>query len=162
MRHASAGPLRIVYTGRFYDGVRTPESCSCEAVAEAASRIVARPGASTSSSSAPAWIDTTRTRVRSGSPASFDSGPRESGSGARLAPRGGRACSLIDAPSSKGRSLFLPSKLIDYLPLGQADPGDHASRRTVADIIRELGLSAVDPPIAPASVAALRSTARCA
>jgi glycosyltransferase involved in cell wall biosynthesis len=50
---------------------------------------------------------------------------------------------IIDAPSSN--SLFLPSKLIDYLPLGKPILGITPSRGAAADVIHALGYTTVDP-----------------
>jgi hypothetical protein len=55
---------------------------------------------------------------------------------------------VIDAPS-RGPSLFLPSKLVDYLPFRKPilglTPGEGAS----ADVLRQLGCPVADPDDPP-------------
>jgi len=61
---------------------------------------------------------------------------------------------LVDAPSQE-ESLFLPSKLIDYLPLKKPILGITPSKGASADLLRQLQCPIVDPDDPFAIVAAL-------
>jgi len=151
----SSAPLRIVYTGRFYDGIRTPHSF-LRSIAEAdrssslAGRLV---------------VEFVGARMEQ-----YEGLARELGLHAivqfagRMSPaqardRASRADVLlvIDAPSGDGPSLFLPSKLIDYLPLTKPILAITPHQGPVADIIDQLGYVAVDPADRAGLVAALMS-----
>ena len=67
---------------------------------------------------------------------------------------------VIDAPADD--SLFLPSKLIDYLPLGKPILGLTPLRGASADLIRRLGYPVVAPDDEAAIAAADRGAARSA
>ncbi|MFP5379541.1 MAG: hypothetical protein ACLGHP_07300, partial [Vicinamibacteria bacterium] len=62
---------------------------------------------------------------------------------------------VIDAPSD-GPSLFLPSKLVDYLPLGRPILAITPAEGPTADLVRALGYPVADPGDAGAIAAALR------
>jgi glycosyltransferase involved in cell wall biosynthesis len=59
---------------------------------------------------------------------------------------------VIDAPS-RGPNLFLPSKLIDYLPLGLPILGLTPDQGATADLLHRLGY----PPVSPTDPAAIAS-----
>ena len=151
----SPAPLRIVYTGRFYDGIRTPESF-LRALAEA-----------DRSSSLAGRVDVEFVGARMDR---YEALARELGLAGivrftgRMSPDRARDCAaradvllVIDAPSIDGPSLFLPSKMIDYLPLGKPILAITPREGPVSDIIRELGYVAVDPADRGELVVALRS-----
>lgn len=136
------GPLRIVYTGRFYDGVRTPRTVI--AAVDALHR--ARPltgkleiefvGSGMEAYAGVADRLGLRDIIR------FTG--RRSPDEARAAAALGDVLLLIDAPS-KGPSLFLPSKLIDYLPLRRPIFGITPAEGPSADLLRQLGYPVVEP-----------------
>ena len=138
----TAGPLRLVYTGRFYDGVRTPET-----MLDALAALHRR-----------APIDT-RLHVEfvGGAMEAYQRGAAELGLSAvvsftgRMSPQraheaasGADVLVLIDAPSD-GPNLFLPSKLVDYLPLRKPILGLTPAAGASADLLRKLGYPIVDP-----------------
>ena len=152
---SSSAPLRIVYTGRFYDGIRTPE-VFLRAIADAdrsstlAGRLI---------------VEFVGSRMEQ-----YERLARELGlsdivqfagrmSPAQARERASRADVLlvIDAPSGDGPSLFLPSKLIDYLPLGKPILAITPPQGPVADLIGKLGYVAVDPSDRARLVAALEA-----
>ena len=133
--------MRLVHAGRFYDGVRTPEPM-LRALATLAKRrpldrelhvILVGP-------SVPAHrrlaIDLALTGIVefTGRVPFADSAVRSSAADVLL---------VIDAPADD--SLFLPSKLIDYLPLGKPILGLTPPRGASADLIRRLGYPVVAP-----------------
>jgi glycosyltransferase involved in cell wall biosynthesis len=66
---------------------------------------------------------------------------------------------VIDAPSGAEPSMFLPSKLIDYLPLRRPILAITPRRGPVADVISELGYVAVEPDDRDGLVTALTALA---
>ena len=124
----SAGPLRLVYTGRFYDGVRAP-IVFLEAIAELhrASALNGRIAIEFVGSRMEAYAQQAGAL---GLESIVQFRPRVSPDQARTVAASADVLLIIDAPSD-GPSLFLPSKLIDYLPLEQADPRHHAVEWTV-------------------------------
>jgi glycosyltransferase involved in cell wall biosynthesis len=149
----SDGPLRLVYTGRFYDGVRDP-GVFLEAVAEvhrasaldgriAIEFIGSRMDAHAQQASALGLDRVVQFRSR------------VSPDQARQLAASSDVLLVIDAPS-EGPSLFLPSKLIDYLPLEKPILGITPLRGPSGDLIRELGYPVVDPLDRAGIVQALR------
>ena len=136
------GPLRVVYTGRFYPGVRTPETL-LDAVSRLAAARDLRGRLLVEFFGAPFEAYADRARAL-GIEAVVAFHGRVAPPVALAAARRADALLVIDAPS-RGPNLFLPSKLVDYLPLGKpilgVTPPDGAS----ADVIRELGYPVVDP-----------------
>lgn len=146
------GPLRLAYTGRFYHGVRTPEPL-LGALAEldrtrplTGRLLVTFVGAD---------MDRYARRARA---LGLDGIVRFTG---RLAPPDARreaaaahVLLVIDAPSD-GPSLFLPSKLVDYLPLRRPILGITPAVGPSAELIGALGYPAADPRDAPGIVRAL-------
>lgn len=140
---SGTGPLRIVYTGRFYDGIRTPESF-LEALALVDKRVPLRgrlevqfigSGMSAYAARASA-LRLGHSVVFTGRVAPQHAQDRASGADVLL---------IIDAPSDHGPSLFLPSKLVDYLPLRKPILGITPLAGPAADLLRELGYPVVDP-----------------
>ena len=151
----SSGPLRIVYTGRFYDGIRTPDSF-LRSIAEAdrssslAGRLVLE------------FVGSRMERYEGlvrelGLSAIVQFAGRVSPNQARDRASQADVLLVIDTASGDGPSLFLPSKLIDYLPLGKPILAITPQLGPVADIIDELGYVAVDPGDRAGLVAALMS-----
>ena len=67
---------------------------------------------------------------------------------------------VIDAPSS-GPSPFLPSKIVDYLPLRKPIFGVTPEPGATAALLRRLGCAVAPPEDVPAIAAALRDLVRC-
>lgn len=134
--------LRIVYTGRFYPGVRTPDTF-LEALA-ALDRVRSLKGRVSVDFVGGDMSDC----ARLASQLQLDHVVRFSG---RVGPiearkRAGAADLLliIDAPSD-GPSLFLPSKLIDYLPLRKPIMGLTPVEGPSAELLRALGYPVIEP-----------------
>ena len=150
----SARPLRLVYTGRFYDGIRTPET-----LLEALARL---------DRESPLAGRLDMTFIGSGMAAYAQ---RAANLGlseivrfpGRLSPQQARdqadfadVLVAIDAPSD-GPSLFLPSKLIDYLPARKPILGITPSEGPSADLLRQLSYPIVDPRDVTGLLAAVSS-----
>ncbi len=136
------GPLRIVYTGRFYPGIRTPER-----VLQALHRLQTQ-----GSLSGRATLDVygfpfepyARLARELGLSGAVTFHGRVSPVAAVAAAKDADLLLVIDAPS-QGPSLFLPSKLIDYLPLRTPILGVVPTEGASADLLRALNYPAVDP-----------------
>ena len=146
-----AGPLRIVYTGRFYDGVRTPEAllvalASMQQRAPLAGKISVEfvGGAMEPYARRSAQLGLDGVVAFSG---------RRSPDAALAAASTADVLLVIDAPS-RGPNLFLPSKLIDYLPLGKPILALTPSEGAAADLVHRLGYPTVDPSD-PAAIATM-------
>ena len=147
------GPLRLVYTGRFYEGVRVP-NVFLDAIAELhrASALNGR-----------IEIEFVGSRMETYAQQSSALGldgivhfrSRVSPDHARTLAASADVLLVIDAPSD-GPSLFLPSKLIDYLPLEKPIFGITPLNGPSGDLIRELGYPVVDPRDRAGAVVALR------
>lgn len=140
---ATARALRIVYTGRFYPGIRTPETF-LDALAAVNKRVPLRGRLDVQFIGAGMSAYAQRASA-------LGLGHSVSFSG-RVAPQHAtdRAAAadvllIIDAPSDNGPSLFLPSKLVDYLPLRKPILGITPLEGPTADLLRELGYPIVDP-----------------
>lgn len=140
---ATGGPLRIVYTGRFYDGIRTPETF-IEAMAVVNERIALRGRLEVHFIGAAMSAYARRAAARGLEHSAFFPG-RVSPQHAHERAAGADVLLIIDAPSDDGPSLFLPSKLIDYLPLRKPIIGLTPQKGPSADLLRELGYPVVDP-----------------
>jgi len=133
--------LTLVYTGRFYDRVRTPEPMLRALAVQAGRRPLAR-------ELHVVFVGTpvpAHQRLAAG--LRLDDVVEFTG---RLpfADSAGRAAAadvllVVDRPSDD--SLFLPSKLVDYLPLGKPILGLTPVRGASADVIRALGYPVVPP-----------------
>jgi glycosyltransferase involved in cell wall biosynthesis len=136
----AGGPLRLVYTGRFYEGIRTPEPL-LRAIAALASR---RPLANDLRVVFAGTLVPSYRRLAS----TLDldaivtfTGRVPFAESARLA-ADADVLLVIDAPADD--NLFLPSKLVDYLALAKPILGLTPSRGATADVLR-----AIDQPIVP-------------
>lgn len=140
---AAGRPLRIVYTGRFYPGVRTPETF-LDALALVNTRVPLRGRLEVQFiGSGMSEYAKRASALRLGHAVSFLD---------RVAPQHATDLAasadvllIIDAASDDGPSLFLPSKLVDYLPLRRPILGITPIAGPTADLLRELGYPIVDP-----------------
>lgn len=136
------GPMRIVYTGRFYSGIRTPV-----ALLQALARIHARSpldGVVALTFVGP-FVEEFRSEAESlgvSSLVRFE--PRVAADKAAQYAADADALLVIDAPS-QGPSVFLPSKLIDYLPLRKPILGLTPPVGASADLLRRLGCPVAAP-----------------
>lgn len=145
--------LELVYTGRFYDGIRTPESL-LRALATLAGRrpleselhltLVGTPLGSQQRLARDLQLD----RV-----VEF-TGRLSFAESARIA-AGADVLLLIDAPSDD--SLFLPSKLVDYLPMCKPILALTPVNGASADLMRSLGYPIVPPDDEAAIVEAIEA-----
>ncbi len=143
--------LRIVYTGRFYDGLRTPETI-LKALAELnRSRPLQGRVCVEFIGSAMSQYQRLASRLQIGHLVSFIGrlGPEQAQAHASTAD----VLLTIDAPSD-GASLFLPSKLVDYLPLRKPILGLTPLQGASADLLRDLNC----PVVAPDDVKGVVST----
>ena len=145
-------PLRVVYTGRFYPRLRTPEAL-LHAVAQLNSESPL-PG-KLELEFIGADMDTyARLASRLGLDRLVTFSPRVPPPAARAKAATADLLLVIDAAGPT--SLFLPSKLIDYLPLRRPILGLTPPVGPSADLIRELGYRVVAPDDAAAIAAVLR------
>jgi glycosyltransferase involved in cell wall biosynthesis len=147
----SGGPLRVVYTGRFYARWRTPEHLL---------RAIAGAKTSHRDSLEVVFAGTTDVNaVQLASRLGLDDTVTFSG---RLAWAESMSLAMtadvlvvIDAPGDM--NLFLPSKLIEYLPLGIPLLGLTPRVGASADVLRALGYPVVAPTDTDAIARELRS-----
>lgn len=139
----SGGPLHVVYTGRFYDRARTPGAV-LTALADVNRRLTLAGMLDVEFVGAGMQAYESQARALG-----LDTCVRFSG---RLTPRQARERAAqadvllaIDAPAGEGPSLFLPSKLIDYLPLGKPILAVTPLTGPTADLVRQLGYLPVAP-----------------
>ncbi len=146
---ATGGPLRIVYTGRFYEGWRTPEHL-LKAIASltAGDRrslelvVVGTIDAESARLAASLGLqDVVSFRGRLSWAESMD------------VARSADVLLVVDAPSDV--NLFLPSKLVEYLPLGKPILGLTPANGASADVLRDLDYPIVPPDATPAIELAL-------
>jgi hypothetical protein len=137
-----AGPMRLAYTGRFYHGIRTPTALFDALALVRQRRQLA--GALEIEFVGADMEPYDRDARRRGLDAIVRFAGRLNPDDAR--DRAGRAHVLltIDA-ASDGPSLFLPSKLIDYLPLGRPILGITPREGAAADLLRRLDYPVADP-----------------
>jgi glycosyltransferase involved in cell wall biosynthesis len=146
--------LRLAYTGRFYAGIRTPDSL-LRALAELARR---RPLDRDLQVTFVGAVDDASRRLAArlglndvveftGRLPFAESARRAAAADVLL---------VIDAPS-EDESLFLPSKLVDYLPMGKPILGITPLRGPSADLIRSLGYPVVAPGDEPSIAATVES-----
>jgi glycosyltransferase involved in cell wall biosynthesis len=135
------GPLRIVHTGRFYEGRRTPKS-----LLQALGRLAnARPLARELKvvfvgTVVPAYVDLAHA-LALGDVVEFVERVPHDRSTALAA--GADVLLVIDAPSDN--NLFLPSKLIEYLPLQKPILGLTPPHGATADVLAELSYPMAAP-----------------
>lgn len=151
----SPRPLRIVYTGRFYDGIRTPDSfLGAIASAHRASSLSGRLDVE--------FVGGRMERYEAlahqlGIAALVRFAGRMSPDRARDRASQADVLLVIDAPSSDGPGLFLPSKLIDYLPLGKPILAMTPRQGPVADVVDALGYVTIEPDDREGMIAALNA-----
>ncbi len=150
----TAGPLRIVYTGRFYDRVRTPDAFLRAVAVLAAQRslegrlLVEFVGGEMKP------YESLATRLHVGSFVRFTG--RKSPPEALAAATAADVLLVIDAPS-EGANLYLPSKLVDYLPLARPILALTPHQGASAELVRQLGYPTIDPTGERAIASALSS-----
>jgi glycosyltransferase involved in cell wall biosynthesis len=137
---ADAGPLRVAYTGRFYAGRRTPEAL-LRAIASLRAKRRQLPLRITFAGTPD------RPSLALASALGVDDlvefRGRLSWADSMSVAMGADLLLVIDAPSNT--NLFLPSKLIDYLPLRKPILGLTAAAGATADVLRALGYPIVAP-----------------
>jgi glycosyltransferase involved in cell wall biosynthesis len=143
--------LTIVHTGRFYDGVRTPESL-LRAVAVLSKRQPLARALRIVFVGTPIPSDRRLATSLGLDPIVEFTGRLPSAESARWA-AAADVLLLIDAPADE--NLFLPSKLIDYLPAGKPILALTPPRGASADLIRALGYPVIAPDDEGGIVAAL-------
>jgi glycosyltransferase involved in cell wall biosynthesis len=147
------GRVHLVYTGRFYDGIRTPESL-LRALATLARRRPLESELSLTLVGTPVGAhQRLASSLRLEHVVEF-TGRLSFAESARIA-AGADVLLLIDAPSDD--SLFLPSKLVDYLPLCKPILGLTPVHGASADLLRSLEYPIVSPDDEPSIVAAIES-----
>jgi glycosyltransferase involved in cell wall biosynthesis len=152
-----AGPLRFVYTGRFYAGVRTPLSLlralallnAAQPLAGTLELTFVGPHVDAFARDAAALDVGSLVRFRGRVP------PAEAAAAAADAD----VLLVIDAPSA-GPSVFLPSKLIDYLPFRKPMLGVTPEPGATAALLRRLGCPVAPPDDIAAIAAALADLVR--
>lgn len=148
------GRLRLVHTGRFYAGMRTPDSLLRALAALARRRPLDRELHVTFVG--PVDHQPRQLACRLGLDGLVEfTGRVAFADSARLA-HGADVLVVIDAPSAT-ESLFLPSKLVDYLPMGKPILGITPLRGPSADLIRALGYPVAAPDDEPSIEAAIES-----
>lgn len=134
--------LRIVYTGRFYEGLRTPRPLF-EAIARL--RASGRLGDEIELLLVGPHLSPYQGSVRRlGLQSVVSFAGRTSFSEAQRVAAGADVLLVVDAPSETS-SPFLPSKLIDYLPLRKPILGLTPPAGASADLLRRLGCPVVGP-----------------
>ena len=143
------GPLRLVYTGRFYEGIRTPEPL-LRAIATLAARgpIAGRLQVIFAGTLVPSY-QRLAAKLGLDGIATF-TGRVPFAESARLA-ASADVLLVIDAPADE--NLFLPSKLADYIALAKPILGLTPARGATADVLRALG-QPIAPPDDEAAIAA--------
>ena len=139
----AGGPLHVVYTGRFYDRLRTPEAV-LTALADINRRraLAGVLDVEFVGAGMEAYVSQARAlRLEACVRFSGRLNPAQARARAAMAD----ALLTIDAPADDGPSLFLPSKLIDYLPLGKPILAVTPLEGPSADLVRRLGYVPVAP-----------------
>jgi glycosyltransferase involved in cell wall biosynthesis len=148
---APGGPLHLVYTGRFYEGIRTPEPLLRALAALAAQRPLTHELRVTFvGTPVPAYV---RLAADLGLDGIVEfSGRVPFAESARIA-AAADVLLVIDAPADD--NLFLPSKLIDYLPLGKPILGLTPASGATADVLGALDQPRANPGDEAAIAAAI-------
>jgi len=149
----AAGPLRIVYTGRFYDHFRTPDAFLQAVVA--LQRRAPLDGRLHVEFVGGAMGRYKCRAAKLGVDGIVSFSGRQSPDRVLETASTADVLLVIDAPSN-GPNLFLPSKLVDYLPMQKPILGLTPARGASADLLRRLGYPIVDPSDANAIEAALQ------
>ena len=147
--------LRLIYTGRFYHGIRTPETF-LEAMAALNARLplAGRLEVQFIGADMRRYADQAAS-LRLGGSTAFPG--RVTPGHAQERAAAADVLLIIDAPSDDGPSLFLPSKLVDYLPLRKPIFGVAPLAGPTADLLGELGYPVVDPRDVAGIAALLRN-----
>jgi hypothetical protein len=148
------GPMRLVYTGRFYDGLRTPVS-----LLQALARIHAKDplaGVLDVSFVGPHVTGFAGEAARLGLDSFVHFRGRVQPSEATATAGAADALLVIDAPTD-GPSPFLPSKLVDYLPLRKPILGITPPAGAAAELLGRLGC----PTAPPDDVDAIENAVTC-
>jgi hypothetical protein len=145
-------PLRLVHTGRFYRGIRTPLPL-LRAIADLHRRGVLG-GALEVLFVGPHVVEYQREAAALGLSAFVRFRERVSTAEAAGIAAGADALLVIDAPGD-GPSVFLPSKLIDYLPLRKPILGLTPAAGASARLLRRLGCPVAAPDDVQGIAAAL-------
>ena len=148
------GPMRLVYTGRFYDGLRTPTAL-LQAIA-GAHAVEPLNGALDVTFIGPHVISFAGEATRLGLDAFVHFRDRVTAADALAIASDADALLVIDAPT-EGPSPFLPSKLVDYLPLRKPILGITPAAGAAADLLGRLGC----PTAAPDNVEAIQAAVTC-
>ncbi len=138
---ADAGPLHLVHTGRFYEGIRTPEPLIRALATLARRRALASELRVTFAGTPVPAYQRLADRLGLSSVIMFR-GRVPFLESARLA-ASADVVMVIDAPADN--NLFLPSKLIDYLPLNKPILGLTPHAGATADVLRALDQPVVEP-----------------
>jgi glycosyltransferase involved in cell wall biosynthesis len=147
---ADARPLRIVCTGRFYAGVRTPLGLFAALARLDAERPLA--GRLEVRLMGPHVLEFSADARRLNLADIVRLEPRQPAEAAMSAAAEADVLLSIDAPSD-GASVFLPSKLVDYLMFRKPILGLTPLEGASADLLRGAGCP-VAPPDDPAAIAA--------
>ena len=147
---ARDGRLTIVYTGRFYDGLRTPEPLLHALAAVRARRRLDALRLVIVGTDVPAYRSLA-TALGLADVVEFTGRLPFADSAAWVA--AADVLLLIDAPADE--NLFLPSKLVDYLPAGKPILALTPPRGASADLVRQLGYPVVPPDDVPAIAGAI-------
>jgi Glycosyl transferase 4-like domain len=149
-----AGPMRLVYTGRFYDGLRTPTSL----LQAMASAHAAEPlnGALDVLFVGPHVVSFASEATQLGLDAFVHFRDRVTAADALAIASDADALLVIDAPT-EGPSPFLPSKLVDYLPLRKPILGITPATGAAAELLKRLGC----PTAPPDNVEAIQTAVTC-
>jgi hypothetical protein len=147
-----SGPVRVVYTGRFYDGVRTPLPL-LRALAQL-NRRQPLAGVLDISFVGPHVTGFSRDAALLGLEEFVHFRERVSNEEATAIAADADALLVIDAPTV-GPSPFLPSKLVDYLPLRKPMLGITPTQGATAALLARLGCATAPPDNEDAIAAAL-------
>ena len=150
-------PPKLVYTGRFYRGVRTPLALF-EALATL-NRQSPLAGQLELSLTGPDVGDYAAEAVRLGLGRVVKLHGKVSPSMAADAAAAADALLVIDAPSD-GASVFLPSKLVDYLAFRKPILGLTPARGATASLLNRLHFPVVQPDDVPAIASAVQALLR--
>ena len=152
VRLPGTGPLRVVYTGRFYEGVRTPDTLlDALVLMQQKAPLAGRIAVEFVGGSMERYE---RRAAQLGLAGVVSFSGRRPPDAAQSAASSADLLLVIDAPSD-GPNLFLPSKLIDYLPLGIPILGLTPAKGATADLLQRLGYQTVNPSDPGAIAAAL-------
>jgi glycosyltransferase involved in cell wall biosynthesis len=140
-QESTADRMRLVHAGRFYDGIRTPEPMLRALATLAQRRPLARELQVTLVG--PIVPAHQRLSEKLGLTGIVEFTGRVPSAQSAVQTAAADVLLVIDAPADD--SLFLPSKLIDYLPLRRPILGLTPLRGASADLIRRLGYPVVAP-----------------